>query len=96
MQPSAALKAKKDTVLALARAHGATHVRVFGSVVHGTDQEGSDLDLLVDVEPSVTLFTLSRLEIKLTEILGVPVDVRTPQDLSRHIRAAVVAEAKPL
>ena len=95
-QPSIALKANRDRVVEIARAHGARNVRVLGSVAHGTDREGSDVDLLVDVDASVTLFTLAGLEQALRKLLGVAVDVRTPAEISHFIRDRVLAEARPL
>ena len=95
-QPSKALKANRDRVLEIARAHGARNVRVFGSVARGTDREGSDLDLLVDVDASATLFTLAGLERALHDLLGVGVDVRTPAEISHFIRERVLAESRPL
>jgi predicted nucleotidyltransferase len=95
-RPSAALEAHRERILQLARAHGARNVRVFGSAARGTDREGSDVDLLVDVDESATLFTLTGLEQELTALLGLPVDVRTPAEISRYIRDRVLAEARPL
>ena len=95
-QPSIALKTHRDRVLEIARAHGVRNVRVFGSVAHGADREGSDIDLLVDVEEGVTLFTLAGLEQALVELLGIRVDVRTPAEISHYIRDRVLAEARPL
>jgi len=95
-RPSSALAANRDLVLELARAHGARNVRVFGSVARGMDRETSDLDLLVDADATVTLFTLAGLELALGQLLGVRVDVRTPAEISRHIRDRVLAEAQPL
>lgn len=95
-QLSDALKTHRDRILEIARAHGARNVRVFGSVARGTDREGSDVDLLVDVDQSVTLFTIAGLEQALRNLLGVRVDVRTPAEISRYIRARVLAEARPL
>lgn len=48
----------------------AANPRVFGSVIHGADNDGSDLDLLVDALPGATLFDLGGLQIELEEILG--------------------------
>ena len=48
MKPSESLRKHRDAVLALAASIGAGNVRVFGSVLHGRDTDGSDLDLLVD------------------------------------------------
>ena len=69
---------------------------MFGSVLHGTDKDGSDLDLLVDPQPGTTLFDLGGLQVELEDMLGVPVDVVTPGDLPARIRAQVIAEARPL
>ncbi|MGV7207041.1 nucleotidyltransferase family protein [Oxalobacteraceae bacterium A2-2] len=73
-----------------------TNLRIFGSVLHGTDKVGSDLDLLVDALPGATLFDLGGLQDELESLLGVRVDVRTPGDLPLRIRARVVGEAQPL
>jgi predicted nucleotidyltransferase len=35
----------------------AANPRVFGSVLHGTDRDGSDLDLLVDALPGACCWT---------------------------------------
>jgi uncharacterized protein len=68
---------------------------VFGSVVHGTDRDGSDLDLLVDALPGATLFDLGGLQAKLEELLGVSVDLVTPGHLPPKFRQRVLAEALP-
>ncbi|MDE1922535.1 MAG: nucleotidyltransferase family protein [Gammaproteobacteria bacterium] len=73
-----------------------TNPRVFGSVLHGTDEEGSDLDLLVDALPGATLFDLGGLQVELESLLGVHVDLLTPADLPPRIRAKVLAEARPV
>ena len=70
--------------------------RVFGSVLHGTDKEGSDLDLLVDPLPGATLFDLGGLQVELERLLGVPVDVVTPGDLPLKFRHLVLTEARPV
>lgn len=70
--------------------------RIFGSVLHGTDREGSDLDLLVDALPGATLFDLGGLRDELETLLGIQVDVLTPADLPPKFRAQVLAEARPL
>lgn len=94
--PSAALHAHRENILHIAHEHGAYNVRVFGSVARGADRDGSDLDLLVDMEPNATLFTLASLEQTLSQLLGLRVEVRTPAEISSYIRGKVLAEAKPL
>jgi uncharacterized protein len=95
-QPSVALRENRERVLEIARAHGARNVRVFGSVARGADRDGSDIDLLVDVDQSVTMFTLAGLEQALRTLLGVRVDVRTPAEISHYVRDRVLSEARPL
>lgn len=96
MRPSAALDLKRDAVRETASRFRAANPRVFGSVLRGTDQEGSDLDLLVDALPGATLFDLGGLQVELEELLGVPVNLLTPGDLPRRFRDHVLAEARPV
>ncbi len=96
MKPSAALDPKRAAVRAAAGRFHAANPRVFGSVLHGTDHDGSDLDLLVDALPGATLFDLGGLQIELEELLGVSVDLLTPGDLPIKFRAQVLAEAAPV
>lgn len=96
MRPSDALTAKRNAVLDAAARFRAANPRVFGSVLHGTDRDGSDLDLLVDTLPGATLFDLGGLQIELEELLGVRVDVLTPGDLPPKFREHVLSEARPV
>ena len=93
MKPSEALEAHRAELREIVARHGAAHPRVFGSVLHGDDTDGSDLDLLVDATRTTTLLTLAALQLEAEKVLGVPVDVRTPQDISKRFRDAVLREA---
>lgn len=55
--------------------HGASNVRLFGSVARGEARPGSDVDVLVTLESGRSLFDLARLRAELEQILDVPVDV---------------------
>lgn len=96
MKPSLALAQKRSAVIAAASRFHTANLRVFGSVLRGTDRDGSDLDLLVDALPGATLFDLGGLQVELEELLGVPVDLLTPGDLPPKFRAHVLAEAIPV
>jgi hypothetical protein len=96
MRPSEALAAHRDVIRQVVLANRASNPRIFGSVAKGEDTEGSDLDLLVDGTEDTSLFDLARIEIRLSEILGVPVEVRTPFEISSRYRDAVLSEARPL
>lgn len=96
MKPSILLEQQRLAVREATRRHRAANPRVFGSVVHGRDVEGSDLDLLVDPLPGTTLFDLGGLQVELEELLGVQVDLLTPGDLPPKFREQVLAEARPV
>jgi predicted nucleotidyltransferase len=96
MKPSIALASHRKAVQQAVLRFRTVNPRVFGSVLHGIDKDGSDLDLLVDALPNTTLFDLGGLQIELEELLGVPVDLLTPGDLSPKFRDQVLAEARPV
>jgi uncharacterized protein len=96
MKPTAAPALKGTAVREAMERFRTTNPRVFGSVVHGTDRGGSDLDLLVDALPGATLFDLGGLQAELEELLGVRVNLVTPGDLPPKFRQRVLAEALPV
>lgn len=83
-------------ILRFARAHGATRVRVFGSVARGEETAGSDLDLLVDLAPGRSLLDLVAIKQDLADLLGREVDVVTEAGLSPYLRDGVLREAVAL
>ncbi len=58
MRPSVVLDFKRSAICEAASRFRVANPRIFGSVLHGTDQDGSDLDLLVDALLGATLFDL--------------------------------------
>ena len=96
MNTLSALRSKRAEILALATKHGASNVRVFGSVVRGEDQEGSDVDLLVDMQESRSLFDLIGLQQDIERVLGKKVDLLTPNGINRYLKDRILGEAAPL
>jgi hypothetical protein len=96
MRPSIVLELKRSVVREATGRFRAANPRVFGSVVHGKDREGSDLDLLVDALPGATLFDLGGLQDELETLLGIRVDLLTPADLPKSFREKVLSEAQPV
>lgn len=96
MRPSLVLDLKRIAVREAASRYQVANPRIFGSVLHGTDRDGSDLDLLVDALPGATLLDLGDLQDELQSLLGVHVDLLTPGDLPPKFRAKVLAEAQPV
>jgi predicted nucleotidyltransferase len=96
MKHKVLLKKNRKVILETAARYGASNVRVFGSVVRGTDDEVSDIDFLVNLAPDRSLFDLGGLLYELRQILGVDVDVVTEDGLRARIRDNVLAEAVEL
>lgn len=96
MRPSIPFEQRRVDIRRIASRFAVANPRVFGSVLHGDDAEGSDLDLLVDPLPETTLLDLGGLQGELEDLLGVRVDVRTPNGLPAKFRATVLAEAQPV
>jgi hypothetical protein len=88
---------KRDALLKLAAKHGASNVRVFGSVARGEATSESDLDLLVDQDWSkLSAWGGMELIVELEELLGCKVDVATEEELKSRIRARVLDETIPI
>ncbi len=96
VRPSVVLDLKRSAVREAVNRFRTANLRVFGSVLHGTDRDGSDLDLLVDAMPGATLLDLGGLQDDLETLLGIHVDLLTPGDLPPKFRAKVLAEAQPV
>ena len=94
MKPSEALHAHRAAIRRVVASHRACNARVFGSVVHGTDSDSSDLDILIDPTPETTLLDVGAIRHELAQLLGVEVDVLTPNALPERFRARVLAEAR--
>lgn len=90
------LRRHRRTIVDLAHRRGASNVRVFGSVARGEDEVGSDVDLLVDLDPGVGLLGLIGLEREIADVLGRPVDLVPAANLKAGVAPRVMAEAIPL
>ena len=86
----------REDIRRAAAEHGVRDVRVFGSVARGEERDESDVDFLVAVEPGRSLLDLARLELRLKQLLGRPVDVVTEAGLRDAVRTAALREAIPV
>lgn len=96
MKPSEALDSNRAAIRQVVETYRARNARVFGSVLRGQDTDESDLDILVDPMPQMTLFDIGAIRHELAQLLGVPVDVLTPKALPDSLRDRVLAEARPV
>lgn len=90
-----ALRCIQKAFPALREAYGLSSIDVFGSVARNEALPGSDIDLLVSFEPGRTCgyFGFFRLQKELEAILGVRVDLVTPDALKKQLKASILAEA---
>lgn len=96
MQLDELLRDKRDAIMEIAARHGASNVRVFGSVARNEAGPDSDVDVLVCLEPGRTLLDHAALMLDLEALLGRKVDVAVDGGLRERVRERVLAEAVPL
>lgn len=90
----AKVRAHREQIVEVARRHGASNVRVFGSVARDTDGPDSDIDLLVDLDVDVVgLLPVGALADELSVLLGEPVDVAPSGALAPDVLTSALAEA---
>lgn len=88
-----------DALAALCRQHHIRRLALFGSALKGKLRTKSDVDLLVEFEPGHIpgFLGLARIAGEMSVLFeGRPIDLRTPNDLSRYFRDEVLREAAPL
>jgi uncharacterized protein len=96
MKPSDVLPQHRETIRKLVLEAGMANPRIFGSVLHGDDIDGSDLDILVDPAPKTSLLDVAGLQIQIEQVLGVRVDLLTPRALPIKFREKALSEAQPV
>lgn len=67
-------------------------IGIFGSYVHGTPTQDSDIDILVEFKKPIGLVKFLRLENYLTDLMGVKVDLVTKKALKPHIGKTILKE----
>ena len=80
------VRRRRHDLVAAAAAHGVSGLRVFGSVARGQDRPDSDVDLLAELPPGMSLFALARLQAELEDIVGSRVDLVPAADLKPEVR----------
>ena len=96
MRPSEALSLHRARIREIALSHRVSGVRVFGSAIRGDDVAGSDLDLLVEPTAQTTLMDIGAIRFELKNLLGMEVDVLTPNSLPAKFRDQVLRDALPV
>ena len=85
----------KDKIAAFCRRHHVRKLALFGSVLRDDFRADSDVDVLVEFDPGhVPGLAFFAMQTELSEMMGRKVDLHTPNFLSRHFRAQILAEAQ--
>ena len=87
---------KRKDVLEVAKHHGVTSIRVFGSVARGDESSESDIDFLVTTGSSVSAWFPAGLILDLERLLGRHIDVVTESGLNPLLRDQILTEAVAL
>jgi uncharacterized protein len=90
------IQKNRKTILDIGKQHGADSVRIFGSVVRSEETEESDIDFLVEFEPSRHLLDLIELQHELEAFLKRSVDILTEESISPYLKEKTLNEAVAL
>ncbi len=90
------LRLRRDTLRQIAARHGASNLRLFGSVARGEDRPDSDIDLLIDLAEDRGFGDYLALAEELESLLHRKVDLVLARSLSPHFRPYIEADAEPL
>ena len=77
------------------RARGVRRVAVFGSVARGDNDAGSDIDIMVEIDPDahLTVFDYAGLKAYIASLFDGPVDVVNRDGLKPYVRPTATADA---
>ncbi len=82
----------KTKIIPILRKYGVIRASLFGSIVRGENTGQSDIDLLVELPETASLFELASLKMDLEELLGKKVDVLTYDSLHPLLKEKILQE----
>lgn len=85
----------QDQKAYLAERYGVAEIGIFGSYVRGEQRADSDLDILIELErpARISLIDLVELELYLSDLLGIKVDLAIKKNLKPRIGERILQEA---
>ena len=89
--PQQLAPAQRSSIIAVLRRSGVRRAGLFGSFVRGDASPDSDVDLLIQPPPTMSLFGFSELALAIEDLLGRPVDLVTYASLHPRLRDSVYA-----
>ncbi len=82
----------KRMILPILKEYGAQKAALFGSFIRGQARKNSDIDILVQLDESVSLFEFVRLKLKLEETLNRKVDLVEYETIKPLLRERILSE----
>jgi hypothetical protein len=94
MNSSEAIETLRRSQLAL-RERRVMHAALFGSLARGDNRSGSDIDIMVEIDPNARMTVFDYVDLKeyIANLFDDPVDVVNRDALKSHIRPAATADA---
>ena len=86
----------KELINKIALKHGVRSIRVFGSFARGEETVDSDIDFLVELEPTRSLLDMISMKYEIEDLTGRKVDVVTAKGISPYLVEQITKEAVPL
>jgi len=86
----------KKAALPILRKYGINRAEVTGSYARGNFTGTSDIDIVVDVPPNMSLLTFAGLKVELEEKLGKKVDLLERSAIKQHLRKYILKDTKPI
>ena len=91
----------KDGILQILKQHkeelykkyGVEEIGLFGSFARGEETAKSDIDILVEFKNPVSLLLVSSLEIYLSDLLGIRVDLVRKRNIRKELKDNILNEA---
>ena len=87
------IRERREAIIRIAASHGATEVRLIGSVSRGEARADSDVDLLVTWKEGTSLLDHAALMLELESLLGRKVDIASEGWVKPSIRESVYRDA---
>ncbi|MGN6470886.1 MAG: nucleotidyltransferase family protein [Rhizobiaceae bacterium] len=74
--------------------HGVAHAGLFGSVSRGEEHPGSDIDIMIDLDPEARLSVFDYVDLKeyVASLFEGPVDIVNKEGLKPYVRPAVLTD----
>jgi len=93
---SETVREKREAILHAAARHGATQIRLIGSVARGDARPDSDVDFLVKWRAGTSLLNHAALALELEALLGRKVDLASDGWVKSSIQESVYRDAVAL